>query len=670
MQNPTARFAPDGEMLFGMSSVSPNNRYFITLQALPRLEATVKYTEITNRLYGPASLSGDQTLKDKSFDAKLLLIEEGSVLPQIALGLRDFGGTGLYSSEYIVANRRWYDFDFSFGLGWGYLGSHADIANPLSSFVDSFGTRVKDIGLGGKPGVSSWFHGKRISLFGGIEYQTPIKGLSVKLEYEGNDYQHEPQNNNQIVDSPFNIGAKYKLFDWLDISMALERGNTVMLSAVARTNFNDLSRIPKFDSSPQPLVAKYDYSENIKLPPNPKKGRVLFDKLSENGYMAEAIDVRENTATVALTQGKYREQSRAIGRAARIVFNSDPERIEVFNYVNLEGGLESNQVTLYRQDLENAVNFVGSPEEIWSNAAFIGSEDNFPVGNEVQNYKTYPNFNWGWGPQIRQHMGGPDNFYFWQFWARLSGSVELSRGLTFEGDVGFDIYNNFDALKYPSNSVLPHVRSDIKDYLKEGKNNLVSLELDYVKNLWPDWFGRLSVGIFEEMYGGIEGEILYRPYWKRWAIGANLNWVRKRDFDQRFSFRDYSTATGNLTLYYELPVWNILTKISAGKYLAKDKGMTFDFSRRFDSGVRMGAFLTLTDVPKEEFGEGSFDKGIYVSIPWDYFFTKSTRTHANFGWRPLTRDGGQKVNALKQLYPLTENSRPGPLSRDWHRILE
>ena len=33
----------------------------------------------------------------------------------------------------------------------------------------------------------------------------------------------------------------------------------------------------------------------------------------------------------------------------------------------------------------------------------------------------------------------------------------------------------------------------------------------------------------------------------------------------------------------------------------------------------MGAFFTRTDLSFEEFGEGSFDKGIYVHIPIDFF---------------------------------------------------
>lgn len=54
----------------------------------------------------------------------------------------------------------------------------------------------------------------------------------------------------------------------------------------------------------------------------------------------------------------------------------------------------------------------------------------------------------------------------------------------------------------------------------------------------------------------------------------------------------------------------------------------------------MGAFVTKTNVSAQQFGEGSFNKGVYWSIPFDAFMTSSSRLRANFSWIPLTRDGG------------------------------
>ena len=56
--------------------------------------------------------------------------------------MRDFAGTGLYSSEYIVEVTVLTKTDFSFGLGWGLLnGSDLNFTNPLGYINDQFYTR-------------------------------------------------------------------------------------------------------------------------------------------------------------------------------------------------------------------------------------------------------------------------------------------------------------------------------------------------------------------------------------------------------------------------------------------------------------------------------------------------------------------------------------------------
>nr|WP_246403742.1 YjbH domain-containing protein [Halomonas stenophila] len=63
------------------------------------------------------------------------------------------------------------------------------------------------------------------------------------------------------------------------------------------------------------------------------------------------------------------------------------------------------------------------------------------------------------------------------------------------------------------------------------------------------------------------------------------------------------------------------------------------------AGIRLrgchGAWASFTDAG-DDYGEGSFDKGIYVSLPLDAFFTTSTRSHMHMAWSALTRDGGSR----------------------------
>jgi hypothetical protein len=96
LQTPTARFADDGEFRVGISHVLPYNQAHFTAQALPWFETTFRYTDVTNVPYGPESFSGKQTYKDRSFGFKMRLLQEGEYWPAVALGVQDFGGTGVF----------------------------------------------------------------------------------------------------------------------------------------------------------------------------------------------------------------------------------------------------------------------------------------------------------------------------------------------------------------------------------------------------------------------------------------------------------------------------------------------------------------------------------------------------------------------------------------------
>jgi hypothetical protein len=120
-------------------------------------------------------------------------------------------------------------------------------------------------------------------------------------------------------------------------------------------------------------------------------------------------------------------------------------------------------------------------------------------------------------------------------------------------------------------------------------------------------------------------------------------------------------TTGFLTGYY-MPQWsfidNTLFKVGVGKFLAGDVGTRIDFSKQFDSGVIAGAYASLTNMSSEEFGEGSFTKGFYISIPFDMMTVKPSNNRANFEWQPLTRDGGQMLVKQHHLFNLTDPRSP------------
>lgn len=681
LQMPSARFAPEGDFAFSYARTSPYIRKALTVQPLPGVEGVLRYTTILDRLYGPESFSGNQTYKDKGFDFKIELLKESERLPQVALGIRDVGGTGLFAGEYLVASRRYYDLDVSFGLGWGYLGSRGQLKNPFSMLSSGFKTRQNSVGQGGMLSTTEYFRGERVSLIGGVAYQTPIQGLVAKLELDGNNYRSDATGKPIAASSPVNVGLTYSYGRWLDVSLGIERGNTVMFGLTLHSNLHTATGMPKVDPAPERIKPR-DLSEvvahnraggNSALIPaeasRQETSAKLVAALSASGYRVGATEISEKRVTVEASQETFRNNARAVGRAARIMANNVPASVEELTYVTRESGVETARTTLLRQDLEKAARYEGSPEEIAMNMRYAGpgSDD---ATKPVEVPGAYPNTRWFWSPAMKHQIGGPDGEYFYQLFVRGSNELQLSRHLSVTSGVALNISDNLDALKLPSDSVLPHVRSDIVKYLKQGKTSLSQFHADYLTNVGRDWYGRASVGYFEEMFGGVGGEVLYRPFDKPWAIGADINRVKQRGYDQRFDFRDYQVDTGHVDLYYRLPFYNMTAQLSVGKYLAGDRGATFALARQFDSGVMIGAFVTKTNVPAEQFGEGSFDKGVFISIPMDLISLYSSRNKMTMGWRPLTRDGGQRLAVSKRLYPIVADSNPDRFMSDWKHALE
>ena len=82
----------------------------------------------------------------------------------------------------------------------------------------------------------------------------------------------------------------------------------------------------------------------------------------------------------------------------------------------------------------------------------------------------------------------------------------------------------------------------------------------------------------------------------------------------------------------------------------------------------IGAFATLTDVSSEDFGEGSFDKGIRVTIPLAWITGNETRDAFRTVIRPVLRDGGARLNAPNRLYERARDSHAEALGSEWGRF--
>ena len=268
----------------------------------------------------------------------------------------------------------------------------------------------------------------------------------------------------------------------------------------------------------------------------------------------------------------------------------------------------------------------------------------------------------------RLQLFDPDDPARYQLYGDVGISLSLPQSWVVSGAYGFDIKNNFGESTRKSDSVLPRVRSDMVRYLTEGDTGLDSSYLQKRGNLRNDIYYRVYGGVLESMYSGVGAEALYQPFKSRLAFGLSANSVRQRDYDKGFNHLDYKTTTGFASVYWASPFYNLDAAFHVGKYLAKDVGGTLEVRRTFRNGWMVGLWATVTDVPAEDFCEGSFDKGMFFKIPLNGLFGVGSRSNYSMRMRPIQRDGGQRLEDFSgSIWWDTRNARHDAFSHPGRR---
>jgi len=216
-------------------------------------------------------------------------------------------------------------------------------------------------------------------------------------------------------------------------------------------------------------------------------------------------------------------------------------------------------------------------------------------------------------------------------------------------------------------SSLPRVRTDYAEYSKEGDPAIEHLTLAAYGRPGKDFYSRVTVGYLEQMYAGISGELLWKPVDSRLALGIEANYVQQREFDQLFGLRDYDVFTGHASAYYAFGN-GFHGQLDVGRYLAGDYGATLSVDREFANVWRVGAYAPVTDVTSEDFGEGSFGKGIRVSIPLDWALGTPSRRKNNVTIQSLTRDGGARLNVNGRLYGQVRDYHQPQMAKTWGKF--
>jgi hypothetical protein len=661
IQNPNARLLKQGSMGFTWTHNEPYLRGSIVAYPFSWMEVSYQYVDINNDLYSKVSaFSGSQSLKDKSFDAKFKLLKESANLPQIALGFRDLAGTGVFSAEYLAASKFIKNnIDLTIGIGWGNLNSQS-INNPLTVFSDRFEERTASLGVGGKVNLDDFLSGPA-GFFAGVEYYIPnFHGAKIKLEYDGTNYETEGRKS-LSQKSNFNFGIEFPSSRNFSYKFNYVKGDTFSFGFSYKLDLGKKNAQTKSKIKQRPI----DNSDIIKVVTSRSDSNLYkasLNYLSKEGFFLQKASINDNELEVVFSQSSFRHPVIAAGRAISILDQISPSSIEEFKVSEINGGIGLYSMKIDRDSFirNKLFNF---PESMSQNAEVNGFNYN-ESDYKYNPVAKYPAFFHTIGPDIRSQIGGPDGFFFGDLKIKSNSELLISRNISLISVVSYGIYDNMDDLKLPSNSVLPHVRTDIVDYLKESRNfSIERLQLNKFGQFSPSIYYKVSGGILESMFNGVGGEVLYKPFDKNYGAGIEVWEVFQREYNQMFEIRDYSTVTGHISLYYTEPKSNVTFRMKGGRFLAKDSGVSFDFWRVFDSGFRLGAFFSLTDISYAEFGEGSFDKGFYFHVPIEIFSQKYSKRNFGWGLRPLTRDGAAALIHSHPLWGIVDSAHKSHFNR-------
>ncbi|MFT5719389.1 MAG: hypothetical protein ACI9T7_003603 [Oleiphilaceae bacterium] len=653
IQTPTSRMLPAGDMRVSYTDNDEYRFWSATLQLFPWMQTTVRYTDVRTRLFSQSEeFSGNQTLKDKGIDVKFRLLEESYWLPELAVGFRDFGGTGFFESEFIGISKKAGPLDFHLNMGWGYLGSNGNISNPFCEVRDSFCQRPGGFeGLGGKIDYQRFFKGPA-SIFGGIEYQTPWQPLRLKLEYEGNNYQNDRAGVLE-QDSRWNLGAAYQWGNF-DFSLNYQRGNTLGFGVNYNFNLHSIKQI-KVDKPPRQLSnKKNDFGlEDI------ERTRLTQDLYYLAGFGLSTSHLTTDSITIYGQQIAYRNEDEAIERVGRILASELPDSVDTYRIVSTSGAVPIVEVEIDANKFKDQAKYQSLQADLPSSYKRQGlSQDS------VDNYnpKRLGGFFTGIEAFWIQTFGNPEAFYLYQAGAIVNAGYSPDGKSSISGAIKVNLFENFEKFNFTrdqQNSTLPRVRTDVREYVSGNRVSMENLFVHWNDRLAPNLYGQVYGGYLETMYGGVGGELLYRPVNSNLAIGFDINYVQQRSWENDFEFFDYTVVTGHANIYWQPEILpETLLTFNIGQFLAKDKGVTIDFAKRFDSGIVVGAYASFTNVSAEEYGEGSFSKGFYLSIPFDLFSLKPARGRGRLPWVPISRDGGQALNRPVLLYNTTEERSP------------
>lgn len=687
IDTPTAEMMPDATLGATISASEMSQKVGLMFQLVPRVSVALRYSKFdsTEQKRG--------YVRDRSFDLRYQFLDEQGWRPAVAVGIQDAIGTGFYSAEYIVATKTLTPrLRASVGLGWGRLASSGGIGKP-------FGDRPgPDTGEGGTLNADTWFKGE-VAPFASVAFQANDR-LTLLAEYSGDDYECETGQTEHCARSAWlsdkdelktrlNIGASYKLTDNMQLGAYALGAQSYGVQFTLALNPRQAPYPSGLEQAPTPVRPRPAQSADPEgwsgawtadSTAHPVIQKALSDALRKEGQQLEAMSLSRDRAEIRIRNGRYIQQSEAVGRAARLMTRALPSSVETLVITSSEDGIPTSSVTLRRSDVERLENTEAG------RIAAVAPLTDAPAypGDLVREPGAFPRFQWNLKPYASTGLFDPDEPFRYEVGAEASAKYEIVPGLLIAGSVRQRAFGNakqaapgnytvegYEALSVQEvteqNNGIYRVRSDSRMRTGNSSPTIPDLTLNWYAKPTPTVYTRVTLGLLERDYGGVSTEALWKPVNSPLAIGAEVNRVKKRAFDNAFDFIDYEVTTGHVSAYYEFGN-GFMTQLDVGKYLAGDKGATLSLTRTFANGWEVGAYATKTDIDAEDFGEGSFDKGITFKVPLAWAVGTPSQRTVGGTLQSLNRDGGARLNVKGRLYDTIRDSHATQMYDGWGKF--
>jgi hypothetical protein len=625
MEIPTARVMREESYRFGVTRVFPYWYYYVGAAPFEGLEIFGRFTRIEGLLSELGKGYGNY--KDRAFELKYQFIPEGKYIPAFALGIMDPHGTRLYPSQYIVASKQIYPFDFTLGFGNGRFGKR-----PLPSIGE--GLKLEMI-----TDPDRWL--KDSQFFWGIQF-APSEKYALMVEYSPILYHKQTRDPAQAkyfkepVPSKYNLGLRLRPWKWTEIDLSYQRGDSVGI----QLSFN-------FDiGKPMLPIIDIPYIERLEDKLLPLQQRIE-NALLQTGFSDIGITILNDELWIDLQNDRYFYSTKALGVVMETISPLLPEFIQRVRITLKEIGIPMFTLKTTKEDITDFHTKKLTLNEFWRISTIDTGITDLPP-NQVYHVKRL--FTYGIKPSFETSIEKAEDFF--QYRIGIEGWVDyrLWNGASLATGVSTYPVNTITGMKPLS---IP-VRSDLLNYV-EKKASLNRLMFNQIKKLTPDLYGRIGIGLLEIQYGGVDAEVASSLFGGRLFIGLGGSVVKKREPGDPFRFKKdevkdfYTTAFLNARL--NIPEYDVSIDTKTGRFLAGDLGTRITVSK-FIRGVTISAWysFTNTSIFHDDKNRGYHDKGILIGIPLRLFTGKDSQTRYFYTVSPWIRDVGQDIIHYKDLF--------------------